>query len=119
MRDFRQLAVWEKSHLLTLNVYKASSTFSPTELYGLTSQIRRSALSIPSNIAEGCGRDTEADFARFLQIALGSASELEYQLLLSRDLHYLADDLYEELSVNVTEVKRMLAGLLGRIRADH
>src|SRR5689334_12089886 len=98
MRDFRQLAVWEKSHLLTLNVYTATALFSRDELYSLTSQVRRSATSIPSNIAEGCGRDGDAELGRFLGIALGSASELEYQLLLAHDLGYLTDNSYEELS---------------------
>ena len=75
MRDFRNLQVWKKSHNLTLDVYKSTSQFPRTEIYGLTSQIRRACSSIPTNIAEGCGRKSPADFARFLQIALGSASE--------------------------------------------
>ncbi len=89
MKDFRHLKVWQKSHELTLAVYKATSLFPPDELYGLRSQIRRSCASIPANIAEGCGRNADGDFARFLQIAMGSASELEYHLLLVRDLNLL------------------------------
>ena len=89
MKDFRQLKVWEKAHQLALQVYKTTVNFPREELYGLTSQIRRSSMSIPTNIAEGCGRHTDAEFARFLQIAMGSASETEYQLLLARDLEFL------------------------------
>ena len=77
MKDFRQLQVWEKSHQLALGVYKATQDFPKEELYGLTSQIRRASTSIPTNIAEGCGRGTDPEFARFLQIAMGSASETE------------------------------------------
>ena len=83
MKDFRQLKVWEKSHQLALTVYKATKGFPKEELYGLTSQIRRSSMSIPTNIAEDCGRNTDTDFARFLQMAMGSASETEYQLILA------------------------------------
>ena len=82
MRDFRSLKVWEKSHRLTLAVYQATMNFPREERYSLTQQIRRASVSIASNIAEGCGRKGAADFARFLQIAMGSASELEYQFLL-------------------------------------
>ena len=94
MKDFRQLKVWEKSHQLALAIYKATKEFPKEELYGLTSQIRRSSMSIPTNIAEGCGRNTDADFARFLQMAMGSASETEYQLILARDLEFLPKDSY-------------------------
>ena len=114
MKDFRQLKVWEKSHQLALAIYKATKE----ELYGLTSQIRRSSMSIPTNIAEGCGRFTDADFARFLQMAMGSASETEYQLILARDLEFLPKDSYEKLHNEVEEVKRMLASLLKTLRAD-
>lgn len=118
MKDFRQLKVWEKSHQLALAVYKATKEFPKEELYGLTSQIRRSSMSIPTNIAEGCGRFTDADFARFLQMAMGSASETEYQLILARDLDFLSKDPYEKLHNEVEEVKRMLASLLKTLRAD-
>jgi four helix bundle protein len=86
MRDFRTLKVWEKAHALVLSVYRATSSFPRDELFGLTSQMRRSAASIPTNIAEGCGANTDAEFARFCQYAVRSSCELEYQLLLSRDL---------------------------------
>ena len=118
MKDFHQLKVWEKAHRLTLDVYKATVNFPRSELYGLTSQIRRASLSIPSNIAEGCGRNSDADFARFLQVAMGSASETEYQLILSKDLDYLSAEYYKVLQGEVEEVKRMLASLLKTLRAD-
>ena len=86
MKDFKKQKVWQKSHRLTLDIYKATANFPREELYGLTNQLRRSCASIPANIAEGCGRNSDADFSRFLQIAMGSATELEYHLLLSHDL---------------------------------
>lgn len=118
MRDFRQLKVWEKAHALTLAVYQATSTFPRAELYGLTSQMRQSCASIPTNIAEGCGRGSSADMARFLYIALGSASELEYQLLLARDLEMLDAARHEQLTAETVEVKRMLASLIQKLNAD-
>ena len=118
MKDFRQLKVWEKSHQLALGIYKVTKEFPKEELYGLTSQIRRASMSIPTNIAEGCGRNTDADFARFLQMAMGSASETEYQLILAHDLDFLPKESYEQLHSEVEEVKRMLASLLKTLRAD-
>ena len=118
MKDFRQLKVWEKSHRLALAVYKVTKGFPKEELYGLTSQIRRASMSVPTNIAEGCGRNTDAEFARFAQIAMGSASETEYQLLLARDLEFLSQNDHEKLYNDVEEVKRMLASLLKTLRAD-
>lgn len=118
MKNFRELKVWEKSHQLTLAVYKATSRFPKEELYGLTSQIRRSCSSIPANIAEGCGRGSDADFARFLQISMGSASELEYHLLLARDLNYLDNSSCEQLSNDVTETKRMLTSFIQKLNVD-
>jgi four helix bundle protein len=118
VKDFRQLKVWEKSHQLALAIYKATKEFPKEELYGLISQIRRSSMSIPTNIAEGCGRNTDADFARFLQMAMGSASEAEYQLILARDLEFLPKESYEKLQNDAEEVKRMLASLLRAIRTD-
>jgi len=118
MRDFRELKVWEKSHQLTLAVYKATATFPRDELYGLTSQIRRSCSSIPANIAEGCGRSGDAELARFLQIAFGSASELEYHLLLAHDLQLLNGSDYDKLANEATEVKRMLTSFILKLRAE-
>ncbi|HJO82223.1 MAG: four helix bundle protein [SAR202 cluster bacterium] len=117
-RDFRSLSAWQKSHELVMDVYRSTSGFPPSEQYGLTSQIRRSAVSIPSNIAEGCGRGGEAEFARFFQIALGSASELEYQLLLASELKYLPQEDHERLSSHTIEVKKMLTAFIRRIRSD-
>ena len=97
MRDFRRLQVWGKSHELTLRIYALTSEFPRQEIYGLTSQIRRACASIPTNIAEGCGRNSSPDFARFLQIAMGSASETEYLILLAHDLKYLNVDQHAEL----------------------
>ena len=118
MKDFRQLKMWEKSHELALAIYKATKEFPKEELYLLSSQIRRSSISIPTNIAESCGRNTDADFARFLQMAMGSASETEYQLILARDLEFPPKDSYEKLHNDAEEVKRMLASLLRTICTD-
>jgi four helix bundle protein len=117
MKDFKKLKVWEKAHRLTLSVYEASANFPREELYGLTSQIRRACASVPTNIAEGCGRSSDTDFARFLQISMGSASEVEYLLLLGRDLDFLVHEEYEELNSEVVEIKRMLASLIKTLRS--
>ena len=117
MQDFKKLTVWEKGHRLTLAVYKATAGFPKAELYGLTSQIRRACASIPANIAEGCGRTGKAELGRFLQVAMGSASELEYHLLLARDLTMLSESEYRSLEGQVVEVKRMLSAFIGRLRA--
>ena len=118
MKDFRKLNVWEKSHRLTLAVYKITKSFPATERYGLTSQIRRSCASIPANIAEGCGRSGDAEFGRFVQIAMGSASEVEYHLLLARDLRLVNDSNYQQINRDVVEVKRMLTALIQKLIAD-
>lgn len=118
MRDFKELKVWQKSHALTLIVYKATTAFPKEEIYGLTSQIRRSSASIPANIAEGCGRSGEIEFARFLRIASGSASELEYHLLLSRDIGLLKSADYDDIVGAVIEVKKMLTTLIKKLRAE-
>ncbi len=112
MQDFKNLDVWQKAHQLTIAVYKASVVFPQDELYGLTSQIRRAASSIPANIAEGCGRKGNVELSRYLQIAFGSASELEYHLILSHDLNLITDGIYQDLSNQVDEVKKMLTGLM-------
>jgi four helix bundle protein len=118
MKNFRDLKVWEKSHRLTLSVYKATLKFPKDEMYGLISQIRRSCVSISANIAEGCGRSGDAELARFLQIAMGSASELEYHLLLAHDLMFLKTSNYEKLNGEVSEIKRMLSSLIQKLKAD-
>jgi len=118
MRDFRKLKVWNRGHQLTLRIYKATAEFPKEELYGITSQMRRSCSSIPANIAEGCGRSGVAEFARYLQIAMGSASELEYHLLLAHDLGYLHHESYQSLADEVVQLKRMLATFIKRLRAN-
>lgn len=117
MKDFRKLGVWEKAHQLTLKVYEATRTFPKEERYGLTSQLRRSAASVPANIAEGCGRGGDGELARLLQIAAGSASETEYHLLLARDLSYRDGAAYRLLTKSVTEVKRMLTSFIKKLRS--
>ena len=118
MKDFRQLQVWQKAHELTLAVYRLTATFPRHELYGLTTQLRRSASSIPANLAEGCGRTGDAELARFCSIAMGSASELDYHLLLARDLKLINVTNYAQLAQQTTEVKRMLTGLIQKLTAD-
>ncbi|MBN1625784.1 MAG: four helix bundle protein [Deltaproteobacteria bacterium] len=118
MKDFKKIKVWQKAHYLTLDVYKATRNFLREEVYGLSSQIRRASSSIPANIAEGCGRSGDAELARFLKIAMGSASELEYHFLLAHDLELLDTPSFQDLSDNVTEVKRMLASFLKKLKAE-
>jgi four helix bundle protein len=115
MQDFRKLSVWEKSHLLVVAVYRTTSDFPPKEIFGLTSQIRRAGVSIPANIAEGCGRGGKAEYAHILRIAFGSASELEYHLLLANELTYLTPDEYDNLNIQVIEIKKMLTALVQKI----
>jgi len=116
LKDYKQLAVWRKAHLLTLAVYKATTNFPKDELYGLTSQTRRAASSIPANLAEGCGRDGDPELARFSVIAMGSASELEYHLLLAHDLNFLDDSTYNNLNNDLNEVRRMLNVFIQRLK---
>lgn len=109
MKDFRDLKVWEKAHQMALTTYKLTAHYPKDELYGLTSQTRRASVSVPTNIAEGCGRGTDKDFARFLQNSMGSASELEYLIQLAYDLGYLVVADYHTLNSQIVEIKRMLA----------
>jgi four helix bundle protein len=117
MKDFHNLQVWKKAHQLTLNVYHATSNFPSHERFGLTSQIQRAAASIAANLAEGCRRETDGDFRRFVEIASGSACEVEYHLLLARDLKLISDQIHQRLHQDVNEVKRMLASLARRLRS--
>ena len=117
MRNFRKLKVWEEGHQLTLDVYRTTKSFPKEELYSLTNQIQRSAYSIPTNIAEGCGRRTDADFKQFLHISLGSANELEYQLLLVCDLGYITNEIYQPLYEKTIQVKKMLINLIGKLES--
>ena len=118
MKDFKNLKVWNKSHKLTLKIYETTRTYPLEEIYGLKSQMRRASVSIPTNIAEGCGRNSDAELARFLEIAMGSASELEYLLLLSKDLNFCDNKVYNSLTAEIVEVKQMLATFIKKIRAD-
>jgi four helix bundle protein len=118
MKDFRDLKVWLAAHQLTLGIYRKTETFPREERYGLVGQLRRAAVSIPANIAEGCGRRGDREFARFLQIAMGSASELEYLLVLSLDLGWIFETDHQSLTSETIDVKRMLAGLLRKLTAD-
>jgi four helix bundle protein len=118
MKDFWDLKVWEKAHALALACYSATANFPKHEIFGIVSQIRRSGSSVAANIAEGCGRGGNAEFQRFLHMAMGSASELEYHLLLSRDLQFIDKGAYDRTQAQVVEVKRMLAGLIRKIDAE-
>lgn len=116
MGDYRKLKVWERSHRLTLGVYRVTASFPQSELYGLTNQIRRSTYSIPSNIAGGCGRNGDAELARFLDIAMGSANELDYHLLRAHDLGLLVPTDHQRLAHEIGEVNNMLAAFALRLR---
>lgn len=118
MKDFRELKVWEKAHAVALNVYRITKDFPSNELYGLTSQIRRSAVSCATNIAEGAGRGTDRDFKHFLDIAFASSNELDYLLLLSKDLGYLKIETLEKTTGEIVEVKKMLRSLIQKLIAN-
>jgi four helix bundle protein len=118
MKDFRELQVWRKAHELTLAVYQITASFPREELYGLTAQLRRAGSSIAANLAEGCGRNGDAELARFCSMAMGSASELEYHLLLARDLKLIQPKDYDALNQRAIELKRMLTALFQKLNAD-
>ena len=108
MRDFSKLTIWQRRHQLTLRIYELTQSFPKNELYGITSQIRRASLSIPTNIAKGCGRSSEKELARFLTIAVGSLSEVQYLLILSSDLKFISKDDFDALNKVVVEIRKML-----------
>jgi four helix bundle protein len=116
LKDFRDLKAWQKAHLLVTDVCRSTSDFPADERYGLTAQLRRSAVSVASNIAEGCGRGTDRDFARFLTMATGSASECEYQILLALELGYISENHHDRLVPQVVEIRRMLTSLIKRLQ---
>jgi four helix bundle protein len=118
MKDFRSLKVWEKAHALTLSVYKTTEQFPNQELYSLTHQVQRAAVSIPANIAEGCGKDSDAELKRHFSIAMGSSSELEYLLLLARDLGYLQASSYQSLQNDLVETRKMLNAFMQTLKAN-
>lgn len=117
MQNFKDLKVWVKSHEITLKIYSLTKGFPKEEIYTLTSQIRRCSSSIPANIAEGCGKNSNSDLGRFLNIALGSANETEYFLLLAKDLGYLTIDDHQLLERSINEVKAMLISLIQKVRS--
>ncbi|PHR69661.1 MAG: four helix bundle protein [Lutibacter sp.] len=106
MRDFKKYQIWQLSHQFTLDVYKLTNDFPKEEKFGIISQLRRASSSIPTNISEGCGRDSDAEFNRFLTIAMGSASESEYLLLLSKDLKFIDNKSFEKLNEEINIIKR-------------
>jgi len=116
LKDFKELRVWLKAHELAILVYKLTRAFPRDEVYGLTSQVRRSAASIGANIAEGCGRHSDGEMTRFLQIARGSASETEYHLLLAKDLGFLQEADFQVAEQAVVVVQRMLTALVQRVQ---
>ncbi|HMB24019.1 MAG TPA: four helix bundle protein [Anaerolineales bacterium] len=118
MKDFRSLKVWGKAHGLTLAIYKSTAQFPKQELYSLTNQIQRAAVSVPANIAEGCGKDSDAELKRYFVIAMGSASELEYLLLLAHELDYLQVDNYQALQNDLVETRKMLNSFIQTLKAN-
>lgn len=113
--DTGKLIVWQKSHRLVLKIYELTKTFPKEEQYALTTQIRRAAVSIPSNIVEGKARGFSKDYKRFLLMARGSLEELKYQMLLARDLHYIDEQKYRDIFKDMDEVGRLLGGLIKRL----
>ena len=116
MSDFRNLKVWKKSHELTLQVYRVIEKYPKHEMYGLGDQIRRAASSIPMNIAEGCGTLHKKEFIRYLSIARASTSELEYQLILSKDLNYIEKKTYDLIYPQIKEIQSMLNGMIKSVK---
>lgn len=115
MRDYKKYTVWELGHQITLDIYELIKTFPREEIYGITSQMRGAAYSIPSNIVEGCGRESDAEFRRFLIISQGSASELEYFTILAHDLGYIEKDSFETISDKANKIRRSINNLINKI----
>ena len=115
MKDFREMQVWNKGHKLAVEIYKLTAGFPREEIYGLSSQIRRAAVSIPTNVAEGCGRGSAKELKQFLKISMGSASEVEYQILLSYELRYMDRKTYDNLNSDIQEIKKMLSSYIVKI----
>ena len=119
MFDFHNIAFWQRSHNLTLEIYKITQKqFPKEEMYGLTSQIRRAAASIPTNIAEGCGRKSQTELVQFLNIASGSASEVEYELLLAKDINYITIEQYNLMTKEIREIRSMLKANMNQTRKN-
>lgn len=118
MNDFRKLKSWEKAHALALRLYRLTQHFPKEKVYGLSAQIRSASVSIPANIAEGYGRGGDAELARFLSIAAGSACELQYHVLLARDLGYISKGDHQRLDEDLVQVKRMLSSFISKLKAE-
>jgi four helix bundle protein len=118
MTDFKQLKVWRKAHEMVIETYRVTAAFPKEEMYGLTSQLRRAAASVGANIAEGCGRRSDGEMVRFLQIARGSATEVEYHVLLARDLHFMEEDDFRTLTRQSDELQRMLTAFMQTVRSS-
>lgn len=119
MLIFKDLVIWQRSHKLTLEIYKATQLFPKEEVFGLTSQIRRAVSSIPTNIAEGCGRRTNAELANFLNIASGSASEVEYEILLAKEVGYITAEQCDTWTCEIGEIRSMLAAYMKKLKTEH
>ena len=117
MQNYKDLKVWEKAHQFTLEVYGVTKQYPKEEIYCLTNQLRRAASSIPANIAERCGKNSQAEFARFLNISSGSANEAEYFLILSKDLKYLDENIFDTLIKIINEIKAVLIALISKVRS--
>ena len=118
MRAFKKYDIWQLSHHLTLEVYKITSLFPKEEMYGITSQLRRASSSVPTNISEGCGRNSDAEFNQFLNIALGSASETEYLLILSKDLKYIEENIFIDLETKINSIKSKIYSLKNKLKSQ-
>lgn len=118
MQDYKKLKVWQLAHQFVLAIYKISGRFPDAERYGLQNQLRRSAYSIPANIAEGCGKNSGAELAHFLNTSLGSANEVDYYLLLINDLGYINAEEYVNLNAGINEIKAMLIALIQKVRSN-
>ncbi|MFT4205129.1 MAG: four helix bundle protein [Chitinophagaceae bacterium] len=116
MQDYKKLRVWSKGHQFTLTIYKVAARFPREETFALTSQLKRASISVPANIAEGCGKNSTKDFANFLNISLGAANEAEYYLILAKDLNYMSVSEFEELNILINEIKGMLINLIQTVR---
>tara|TARA_R110002124_G_scaffold101230_4_gene248690 strand:- start:1371 stop:1721 length:351 start_codon:yes stop_codon:yes gene_type:complete len=116
MRDFKKYDIWKLSHVFTLKIYELTKSYPTDEIYGIISQIRRASSSIPTNISEGCGRDSDSEFNRFLTIALGSASEVEYLIILSKDLNYIDENSFIILNEEINIIKRKIYSLKQKLK---
>lgn len=116
MRDFKKYDIWQLSNLFTLEIYNTTNLFPKEEMYGITSQLRRASAWIPTNIAEGCGRASDAEFNHFLNIALGSALETEYLIILSKDLRYIDENIHTNLDLKINSIKSKIYSLKNKLK---